>query len=166
MLRAPSICIPLTLLTLLTWCLIGTAFALVSACGRKTAVRPPELVAPKPIEDLKLEAKTTGIELRWSRPRTYADGSSMDDLGGFLVLRAVQAAQDGSASGETSEFSELATVVVEDRDRFRQAKRFRYTDEQITAGTRYRYRVRAFTLDGEYSTPSNIVEVLWQQEGP
>jgi hypothetical protein len=137
-------------------------FFLVSACGRKTVVRPPELVAPKPIEDLKLEAKTTGIELRWSRPRTYVDGSNMDDLGGFLVLRAVQ---DGSAGGETNEFSELATVVVEDRDRFRQSKRFHYTDEQITLGTRYRYQVRAFTLDGDYSTPSNIVELLWQQKG-
>ena len=136
---------------------------LVPACGRKTAVRPPELVAPKPIEDLKIEAKTTGLELRWSRPRTYVDGSNMDDLGGFLVLRAVQ---DGASSEETGEFSELATVVVEDRDRFRQAKRFRYTDEQITVGTRYRYQVRAFTLDGDYSTPSNIVEMLWQQEEP
>ena len=82
----------------------------------------------------------------------------------FRQLKMDQQVEE--TSGETSEFSELATVVVEDRDRFRQAKRFRYTDEQITAGTRYRYRVRAFTLDGEYSTPSNIVEVLWQQEGP
>ena len=157
MLRSPSLGF------LLIWCLIGTTVTLVPACGRKTAVRPPELVAPKPIEDLKLEAKTTGIELRWSRPRTYVDGSTMDDLGGFLVLRAIQ---DASKSEETSEFSELATVVVEDRDRFRQAKRFRYTDEQITVGTRYRYQVRAFTLDGDYSIPSNIVEMLWEQEKP
>ena len=159
MLRSPS------LRFLLIWCLVWITFALIPACGRKAAVRPPELVAPKPIEDLKIEAKTTGIELRWSRPRTYVDGSDMDDLGGFVVLRAVQ---NGSASGETSgeagEFSELATVIVEDRDRFRQAKRFRYTDEQISVGTRYRYQVRAFTLDGDYSIPSNIVELLWQQE--
>lgn len=159
MLRLPSLHRPHISLPLLMWCLIGITVGLVPACGRKTAVRPPELVAPKPIEDLKIVAKTTGLELRWSRPRTYVDGSTMDDLGGFLVLRAIQDA-------ETSDFSELATVVVKDRDRFRQAKRFRYTDEQITIGTRYRYQVHAFTLDGEYSTPSNIVELLWRQEGP
>ena len=154
---------PVSIRFLLIWSLVCLTLALVPACGRKTAVHPPELVAPKPIEDLKIEAKTTGLELRWSRPRTYVDGSTMDDLGGFLVLRAVQ---DASTSREPSEFSELATVVVEDRDRFQQAKRFRYTDEQVTLGTRYRYQVRAFTLDGYYSTPSNIVEMPWQQEGP
>lgn len=127
------------------------------ACGRKTAVRPPEFVAPEAIEDLKLTAKDTGIELRWGRPQTYADGSKMDDLGGFVVLRAVQ-----SKDGQFGEFSQLTTVRVEDRDRFRQSKRFRFIDEQVSVGTRYRYRIQAFTLDGDYSTPSNTVEHVWQ----
>ncbi len=138
---------------------ISSLFSLtfLSACGRKTPVRPPELVAPEPIRDLTLEVEGNSIKLRWSRTQKYVDGSNMDDLGGFVVLRAVQNGQ-----GTVGSFSQVATVPVEDRDRFRKAKKFSYTDEQITTGTLYRYRVQAFTLDGYYSSPSNTVELVWQ----
>jgi hypothetical protein len=120
-------------------------------------VRPPELVAPEPIGDLTLETTGKGITLHWSRPQKYVDGSNMDDLGGFVVLRATQNGQ-----GKAAAFSQIATIPIEDRDRFRKAKKFSYTDEQLTPGTLYRYRVQAFTLDGYYSSPSNTVEVVWQ----
>jgi predicted RNase H-like nuclease len=81
----------------------------------------------------------------------------MDDLGGFVVLRATQ-----SGPGTSEVFTPLATVQVEDRDRFRKAKRFDYSDQQLAAGTLYRYRVQAFTLDGYYSPPSNTVELIWK----
>jgi len=106
---------------------------------------------------LTLEVEGNSIKLRWSRTQKYVDGSNMDDLGGFVVLRAVQNGQ-----GTVGSFSQVVTVPVEDRDRFRKAKKFSYTDEQITTGTLYRYRVQAFTLDGYYSSPSNTVELVWQ----
>jgi hypothetical protein len=137
-------------------CLLFSA-TFLPACGRKTAVRPPELVAPEPIVDLAAEVQNTGVRLRWGRPQQYVDGSDMDDLGGFVVLRA---AQNGQGNAES--FTQVATVPIEDRDRFRKAKKFSYTDEQLAIGTRYRYRVQAFTLDGYYSSPSNTVELVWQ----
>ncbi len=139
---------------------VSISVSVLSACGRKTPVRPPELVAPEPIRDLTLEVEGNGIKLRWSRTQKYVDGSNMDDLGGFVVLRAVQNGQ-----GTVGSFSQVAAVPVEDRDRFRKAKKFSYTDEQLTTGTLYRYRVQAFTLDGYYSSPSNTVELVWQR-GP
>jgi len=129
----------------------------LSACGRKAPVRPPELVAPEPIGDLALEVEGKGIKLLWGRPQKYVDGSDMEDLAGFAVLRATQNGQ-----GEADSFTQVATVTVDDRDRFRKAKKFSYTDEQLTAGTLYRYRVQAFTLDGYYSSPSNTVELVWK----
>lgn len=130
---------------------------LLSACGRKTAVRPPELVAPEPVRNLTLAVEDNTVQLRWERPQRYMDGSEMDDLGGFIVLRAAQKGEETPAP-----FMQIAVVPVEDRDRFRQAKRFSYTDTQLTPGTLYRYRVQAFTLDGHYSRPSNTVELVWQ----
>lgn len=127
------------------------------ACGRKTPVRPPELVAPEPLGDLTLEVESKGIKLRWSRPQKYVDGSDMEDLGGFVVLRATQNGKD-----KVGAFTQIATVTVDDRDRFRKAKKFSYTNEQLTAGTLYRYRVQAFTVDGYYSNPSNTVELVWK----
>jgi len=137
--------------------LLPVSLSIFPACGRKTDVRPPELVAPEPVGDLTLEVADKGVRLHWGRPQKYVDGSSMDDLGGFAVLRATQ---DGQ--GKVGAFSQVATIPVDDRDRFRKAKRFTYTDEQLTAGTLYRYRVQAFTLDGYYSSPSNTVELVWK----
>ncbi len=136
---------------------VSLSLSVFSACGRKTPVRPPELVAPEPIRDLTLEVDSNAIKLHWGRPQKYVDGSNMDDLGGFVVLRAVQNGQ-----GTVGSFSQVAAVPVEDRDRFRKAKKFSYTDEQLTAGILYRYRVQAFTLDGYYSSPSNTVELVWK----
>jgi hypothetical protein len=149
-----------SLLILHSLLLVSISIFSLSACGRKTDVRPPELVAPEPVGDLTLEVTDTGIQLRWGRPQKYVDGSDMDDLGGFVVLRETQNGQ-----GKEGAFAQLATVPVEDRDRFRKAKKFSYTDEQLTAGTLYRYRVEAFTLDGYHSSPSNTVELVWQK-GP
>ncbi len=129
----------------------------LSACGRKTPVRPPELVAPESVDDLTLAVEGKGIKLLWGRPQKYVDGSDMEDLAGFVVLRATQNDQ-----GEADSFTQVATVTVDDRDRFRKAKKFSYTDEQLTAGTLYRYRVQVFTLDGYYSSPSNTVELVWK----
>ena len=138
-------------------CVWAVSLWLIAACGHKTPVYPPELVAPQAIADLRLTASDSGIELRWGRPETYADGRDMDDLGGFVVLRAAQ-----PKDGRLSAFSRLATIPVEDRDRFRQISRFRFTDGQLEAGTRYQYRIQAFTLDGDYSIPSNMAQHVWQ----
>ena len=137
-------------------CALGGMAILLSGCGRKTSVRPPSLVAPEPIGDLALKIEDHGVALNWTRPQRYMDGSEMDDLGGFVVLRATR---HGDA---VQPFSRIALIPVEDRDRFRQAKKFNYTDEPLSAGILYRYRVRAVTLDGYLGNVSNTVELVWQ----
>jgi hypothetical protein len=127
------------------------------ACGKKTPVRPPEFVLPEPTGDLALEIEKGSVVLRWGRPQKYVDGSEMEDLSGFVVFRATQDAQ-----GKTATFTKVATIPVEDRDRFRKTKRFTYTDTQLTAGTLYRYRVQSLTADGYASDLSNTVELVWK----
>lgn len=137
---------------------VGALLMLFSACGHKTDIRPPSLVAPEAISDLALTIGERGVMLRWGRPQRYADGSQMDDLGGFVVLRAQR---DGAGR---QPFARLALIPVEDRDRFQQERKFSYTDEPLTAGTLYRYRVLAVTLDGYLGNVSNTVELVWQEQ--
>jgi hypothetical protein len=127
------------------------------ACGKKTPVRPPAFVLPEPTGDLTLDIAKSSVVLRWGRPQEYVDGSEMEDLSGFVVFRATQDVQ-----GKTSPFAKIATIPVEDRDRFRKTKRFTYTDTQLTAGTLYRYRVQSLTADGYESELSNTVELVWK----
>ncbi len=124
----------------------------VAGCGRKGQLRAPEDVVPATIADLAAKPVAEGVEVTWSRPTTYADGTRMLDLGGFYIERA--GAGDGARA-----FERVATITVTDNARFRQLKRFRYVDpDQGTVATRS-YRVVSFTVDGYVSGPSNVAPV-------
>ena len=136
--------------------LLGLALFISAAaavgCGRKAPPRAPDDVLPKSIVDLSASNTAKGIELAWTRPRVYADGSDMPDLGGFVIERAALTAPRPT-------FQRLAVVEVTDRDRFRQLKRFRFVDRETAPGVAYSYRVVSFTIDRYFSEPSNIVTV-------
>ena len=81
----------------------------------------------------------------------------MEDLAGFVILRTIP-----GATAQNNAFTQIAAVTVEDRDRFRKAKRFSYLDREVDSGVLYRYQLLAFTLDGDYSTASNTAEAVWK----
>lgn len=123
---------------------------LTPACGRKTPVKPPEFAAPERIDDLATVNQEGGIRLSWGRPREYADGSRMLNLGGFTVERR----RPGG------DFARVAELPISDRERFRQRRTFRYLDPDVASGLSYEYRVLSFTLDDYVSQPSNVVSVV------
>jgi hypothetical protein len=122
---------------------------LVIACGRKTIVRPPELVAPARIANLSAANGVDGIHLAWRRPTTYVDGSRMSDLGAFRIER--------SSAG--APFVQIAIVAITDRNRLRQERRMRWTDADVTVGETYAYRVISITTDEYVSDPSNVATI-------
>ena len=128
---------------------LGLAGATLPACGRKTPVKPPELVAPEPIDTLAATNAADGVQLTWRRPVKYADGSRMADLGAFQLQR----------SNAGAPFSTIATVEVTDRDRIQQARHFRWVDIDPVPGETYQYRVISLTTDGYVSQPSNIATI-------
>lgn len=131
-------------------CLLISACCLLPGCARKAAPRPPEDVLPRPLADLAASNLADGVQLSWGRPQLYMDGERMTDLGGFIVERA---------TGEAFEYQRIAVLEVTDRDRFRQIKRFKHLDRDVTLGVAYRYRVVSFTLDRYFSPPSNAVTI-------
>ena len=126
--------------------------AALSSCGRKSAVRPPQDVKPKVISNLAAMNTVDGIQLSWSRPGNYANNQPMTDLAGFIIERA-------AGTDPLAPFQRVDVLEVNDRDRFRQIKRFTYVDPDTNVGTPYRYRVVSFTLDRYFSAPSNEVTV-------
>jgi len=128
----------------------------VVACGRKTDVKPPQLVAPRTVTEVSLTTRADGIEIGWARPTEYVDGTTMEDLGGFVIER----------SRNNEAFRELTRVAVTDRGRFQKAKRFQYVDQAVTPDTTYHYRVVAFTTDGYYGAPSGAATLTWERPQP
>ncbi len=133
-------------------CVLYLVPFLATACGRKGPPRAPQDILPQTIADLRASDTAEGIQLSWSRPRTYADGTRMMDLAGFVVERSV-------GDVDPLIFGRISVLEVTDRDRFRQIKAFRYLDRDAVFGVHYRYRVVSFTLDRYFSLPSNVVTV-------
>ena len=134
------------------WAIAILLLASSLSCGRKAPARPPEDVLPKTITDVSSTNLADGIQLSWSRPVNYADGTRMTDLAGFVIERAV-------GTEPRTAFKRLRALEVSDRDRFRQIKRFQYLDRDTVVGTTYQYRVVSFTLDRYFSPPSNAVTI-------
>lgn len=134
--------------------------ALASACGVKGRPIAPELVRPGAPTQLVAKSTLGGVRLTWRRPTSYTSGKHMRDLGGFEIDRATGA--DGI------EFTQVGTVELTDQTRFRQEKSMEWTDTSAEAGTTYRYRVIAFTLDGYRSAPAGplLVEYAGKPEPP
>ena len=131
---------------------------LVAACGRKAAPIAPELVRPEAPETLAAIATPEGVKLSWARPLRYSGGQRMNDLGGFRIERA-----PGEGEGT---FAQVGTLEVQDQTRFRKERHMEWIDHDVTAGARYLYRVRAFTLDGYKSAPAGPVAVRYGPAAP
>jgi hypothetical protein len=134
----------------MTRLLLAAALA-VAACGVKSKPLPPELVQPLPPSSLVAKSTAEGIQLTWRRPTEYSGGKSIRDLAGFDVERATGA--DGI------EFESVGTVELTDQTRFQKEKTSSFTDGSAIAGTTYRYRIVATTLDRYRSRPSEPVAI-------
>ena len=84
----------------------------------------------------------------------------MRDLGGFDIERAPG---DGPQAGT---FVLVNHLVLTDQYRFRMDPRTQWIDHDVQAGTRYQYRVTAFTLDGYRSTTAGPVTMLYTPKPP
>jgi hypothetical protein len=121
------------------------------ACGYKSSPTAPELVRPTPPPGLRARSMPEGIALSWRRPTRYSGGRRMRDLGGFEISRA---------AGDAVEYTQVDRMELDDQMRFRPEDDFGWTDRDVVAGERYRYRVVSFTLDG-YRSPAATVRKRW-----
>ncbi len=138
---------------------LAAALPHAGGCGRKAPPRPPELVRPRSVRNLSAQPGREGMRLTWTRPTETVDGDDMPDLDGFVVERAVVPPHVETSA--TLVFETIATIHLDDRERFSKIRTVRYEDRTVTAGMTYAYRVVAFTLDRYTSRPSRVVRVRW-----
>jgi hypothetical protein len=120
-------------------------------CGRKGAPRPPEYVVPNGPDPVLVEDTVRGVRIVWKRPRAYADGSSLDDLGSFEIERACE---------PDTTFRPVGVVQLFDRDRFRKEREFSVIDLDAPRDVPCRYRVVAVTIDEYRSDPAESPSIV------
>jgi len=136
----------------------------LTACGKRDFPRPPQLVRPKAIQDLRAHPAADGIRLTWTRPTTTVEGRAMPDLDGVMISRALQAPT--ITSPDELIFEHIATIHLDDRARFDKVRKMTFDDRTVVAGHVYVYRVTAFTLDRYFSLPSPVARARWSGPSP
>lgn len=60
----------------------------MTGCGRKTPVVPPQAVVPLPIADLQCVLDDKGATLSWTCPVRAEDGSRIEDIRTFAIMKS------------------------------------------------------------------------------
>ena len=136
--------------------LLVTALALLSGCGKKGALVPPEALVPAPVSNLALAQKGEEIQVSWSAPSRQEGGAPLRDLAGFLLFRRPVLPPAEECEACPGAYSQLARVDIDyPQGARRVGDLWLYSDRDPRKGSAYQYKVRSFTADGARSGDSN-----------
>ncbi len=133
------------------------------SCGRKGAPLPPLTVIPEAIREIRAVVRSEGILILWSPPQRNNDGSNLENLMGFKVLRSeIPPERTCDRCIEIFEplFDVIYTLPVESEGEMEQGI-FKVFDNNLKFTYRYKYKVLSYTTTGYLSPDSDIVDVTW-----
>lgn len=139
------------------------ALMVVFSCGLKTDPQTPDSPRPEAVKGLKGEVRDTVAFLLWTVPTRNVEGKEMPQpwIKGFRVYRAEI---DPARAGKKPRFREAAKLsivegmVTADVGRAElRSGRITWSDPGLKYGRRYSYRVRAVSVTGGESQPSEEV---------
>ncbi len=130
---------------------------LVLACGKKTAPRPPEALAPAPVKLLSAKASVDALILKWDAPSANASGDRLIDLKGFIVKRA------DADTGDDLDFDVIAELGLDKSDAKRAdtSKSYLYRDSKVEPGKKYQYLVVGVNEDDVEGAASTSIKVTF-----
>lgn len=137
---------------------LAASLALLSGCGKKGALVPPEALAPAPVTNLALAQKDGRFQVRWSAPSRQEGGASLKDLAGFLLFRRVVLPPNEDCEECATAYGQPLKIDIEYPQAAKRSGNFWiYDDRDLTVGKLYQYKVRSFTTTGVQSKDSNRV---------
>ena len=132
-----------------------------AGCGKKGDPTAPRPVVPEAIKDLSTRPQGESIILSWSVPRENTDGSPLDDLRGFKVLRSVRSFEKACQTCP-KKFVLLYDVDYKNYLMHNpEATTVEYTDRDLSFGTMYTYGVLSYNAAQRHGPQSNTQEVFW-----
>ena len=129
---------------------------LVSGCGRKGPLIPPEALVPAAIDDLRVVQKGEQFQVSWTGPVKEEGGSPLRDLAAFRIFR-----RDVLPAGEDCEKCPDAYQLIREVDleylhgASRLGKEFYFGDTDPVTGKTYQYKAISIRRDGTASRESN-----------
>ncbi len=129
---------------------------LLSACGKRGPLAPPEALVPAPIKDLRVEQKGVRFMVCWSGPGKQEWGGPLDGLAGFRVFRRIVLPPDQDCEACPAAYRIVKTVDPEYlQDVRRSGSLYCFFDKDLAVGTTYQYKAVSLQKDGAVSRDSN-----------
>ena len=128
---------------------------LLSACGRKGSLMPPEALVPAAVQDLNVRQSGEEFRITWSAPAKEQGGRPLRDLSEFKLLRR-SITGDGSDCPSCPDSWQLLTTVDLDMpgETGQSGATFSYRDKGLPLGSTSQYRLLAISRSGGVSSPA------------
>lgn len=145
-------CTTVTVLLLIT---------LVTGCGKKMPLVPPQKLVPVSINDLQYSLDENGVTLKWSYPVKMENGDPLQAVASFEVYRAAIQEKDFCRECPV-QYEEPIEIDGGQLPKPGETRTALYTDGHLQSGYRYHYKVRSRAGWWYPSGDSNIISFVWQ----
>ena len=146
---------------ILTAITILLALTLMSGCGRKTALIPPQKMVPVAISDLRYFLDENGVSLEWTYPVKMENGDELLAIENFEVLRA-EIPEEEYCEGCPVRFEKQVLVDGGPLPAKGESRTATYNEADLRDGYRYLYKVRSRAGWWYPSSDSNLVSFFWR----
>ena len=131
-------------------------FLLITGCGRKGALVPPEALLSAPVNDLKVTQKGESFQVSWSIPARDVGERPAGELAFFRLFKREVLPPEEDCEACTDAYQVLSDVDLEYlRNVRRSGGRLFLSDAAVIAGKTYQYKVVSYMKDGAVSRDSN-----------
>jgi len=133
-------------------------------CGKKALPVAPESSAPEAVTDLRAWVKEEGVYLSWSFPSRNKDGTRLDDLQGFRVLRQARPLSPDSCPDCPQKFELVREIDLKfPREARLEGRRVWWQDPNLKAQNQYTYAIIAYNRYQTSGAESNRVKISFDQ---
>ncbi len=135
--------------------------AVMSGCGKKSTLIPPQQLVPVAINDLSFLLDESGVSLKWTYPSELESGEELLAIESFELLKAEIPEKD-YCEGCPVRFEKQAQVDGGPLPESGESRSAAYRDAGMRDGYRYFYKVRSRVGWWYPSSDSNIISFTWR----
>jgi hypothetical protein len=122
------------------------------SCGIKAPPQPREIVVPAPVKDVAVAIAPDGLEITFTLPLKSLNGSPLEVIGGYRILREGPEGKDVRKDVRFS-VSEMKQMV---------GKRVAFLDDPPDQAGTYRYCVIPVDVYGSHPSRRQMGDLCWE----
>ena len=134
---------------------------LISGCGKKSALIPPQELVPVAINDLRYSLDERGAYFTWTFPEEMVSGDALQAIESFELLWTAIPEKDYCEECPVR-FDKQVLINGGELPSSGASRRAEYMEEDLREGYHYMYKVRSRAGWWYPSSDSNIISFTWK----